>query len=279
MKKILITGANSYIGTSFEKYILENYPQEYTVETVDMTNPSWKEKDFSEFDCVFHVAGIAHIKETKENAKLYYSVNRDLAVETTEKAKNEGVKQFVFLSSMSVYGIETGIINKETVPEPKSNYGKSKLQAEEKILKMCGENFRVAILRPPMVYGKNCKGNFQTVVKLVKKLPVFPAIKNKRSMIYIDNLCEFITLVIAKEKEGLFFPQNKEYVRTDEMAKIIAEQLNKKVFFSRMCGAVIWVFKPVGRIIKKAFGTLVYDMGEEFDYEVTDFKNSVKESV
>ena len=124
MKKILITGANSYIGTSFEKYILENYPQEYTVETVDMTNPSWKEKDFSEFDCVFHVAGIAHIKETKEKAKLYYSVNRDLAVETTEKAKNEGVKQFVFLSSMSVYGIETGIINKETVPEPKSNYGK-----------------------------------------------------------------------------------------------------------------------------------------------------------
>ena len=128
MKKILITGANSYIGTSFEKYLKENYPDEYIVDTVDMIDGSWREKSFAGYDSVFHVAGIAHQKETKKNAHLYYEVNRDLAVETAKKAKSEGVKQFIFLSSMSVYGMDTGVITKETKPNPKSNYGKSKFQ-------------------------------------------------------------------------------------------------------------------------------------------------------
>ena len=174
MKKILITGANSYIGVSFETYLKENYPDEYSVDTVDMIDGTWREKDFSGYDTVFHVAGIAHQKETSENESLYYKVNRDLAVETAEKAKREGVKHFLFLSSMSVYGVETGVITKDTLPCPKSNYGKSKWQAEEKLGEMQSENFCVSLLRPPMVYGKDCKGNFQTVVKIVKKFPIFP---------------------------------------------------------------------------------------------------------
>ena len=128
MKKILITGANSYIGTSFEKYIKENYPNDYIVDTVDMIDDSWREKNFSGYDSVFHVAGIAHQKETKENAHLYYEVNRDLAIETAKKAKSDGAKRFIFLSSMSVYGMDTGVITRETEPNPKSNYGKSKLR-------------------------------------------------------------------------------------------------------------------------------------------------------
>lgn len=159
MKKILITGANSYIGTSFEKYMAQ-WPEKYQVDTVDMIDGTWREKDFSGYDTVFHVAGIAHQKETQENAELYYKINRDLAFDTAVKAKTDGVKQFIFLSSMSVYGLETGVITKETVPTPKSNYGKSKLQAEELLNGLADETFKVAILRPPMVYGKGCKGNY-----------------------------------------------------------------------------------------------------------------------
>ena len=118
MKKILITGANSYIGTSFEKWV-SRYPDKYSVDTIDMEDNNWKEKSFKGYDVVFHVAGIAHIKETRKNAELYYKVNRDLAFNVAQKAKNDGIKQFVFLSSMSVYGIENGVIDKKKLQNKK----------------------------------------------------------------------------------------------------------------------------------------------------------------
>ena len=170
MKKILITGANSYIGDSFEKYIRKSYSNEYIVETIDMIDGMWREKSFTGYDSVLHVAGIAHQKETKENACLYYEINKDLAIEVAQKARAEGVQQFVFLSTMSVYGKDTGVITKETQPAPKSHYGKSKWQAEQGISMLDSESFRVCILRPPMVYGYGCKGNFPKVQKIVEKL-------------------------------------------------------------------------------------------------------------
>lgn len=273
MKKILITGANSYIGVSFENY-MKQWADEYSVDTVDMIDGTWREKDFSEYDVVFHVAGIAHKKETKENAGIYYKVNRDLAIETAKKAKEDGVKQFIFLSSMSVYGMDTGVITKETVPMPKSNYGKSKLQAEEGINALASDDFKVCTLRPPMVYGKDCKGNFQTVVKIVKKSPVFPRIKNKRSMIYIDNLASFVKLCVDRELCGLYFPQNKEYVTTLDMAKGIAAKLEKKRYFSYLLGFGVFVLRPFVSVAKKGFGTLIYKDMEDFEFEYCVVSNS-----
>lgn len=162
----------------------------YQIDTVDMIGDAWHMHDFSKYDAVFHVAGIAHIKETKKNAPLYYKVNRDLTIETAETAKKNGVKQFILLSSMSVYGLTTGTITKDTIPAPKSNYGKSKLEADIEIIKIADSSFKVAIMRPPMVYGKGCKGNYQLLRKAALRLPLFPDIENKRSMIYIDTLCE-----------------------------------------------------------------------------------------
>ena len=280
MKKILITGANSYIDTSFENY-MKQWAEEYSVDTVDMIDGTWREKDFGEYDVVFHVAGIAHKKETKENAALYYKVNRDLASETAKKAKKDGVKQFIFLSSMSVYGMDTGIITKETVPAPKSNYGKSKLQAEEEINALASDDFKLCTLRPPMVYGNGCKGNFQTVVKIVKKSPVFPKIKSERSMIYIDNLSYFVKLCIDRELCGLYFPQNKEYVKTLDMAKNIAVKLEKKRYFSILLGCGVFVIRPFVSVAKKGFGTLIYKDMEDFDfvYNVTGIVESFAESI
>lgn len=273
MKKILITGANSYIGTSFDKYIRENYTDDYIVDTVDMIDGSWREKSFAGYDSIFHVAGIAHQKETKKNASLYYSVNRDLAIKTAKKAKSDGVKQFIFLSSMSVYGMDTGVITKETQPNPKSHYGCSKWEAEQGIEELEDENFKVCILRPPMVYGKGCKGNFQTVVKIVKRSPIFPYVKNKRSMIYIDNLGSFVRMCVDKSLCGMFYPQNREYVCTMDMARGIAAEIGKKLCFDYVTGGVIYLLRLFLPVAKKGFDSLIYHDTEDFDFSYIVLEN------
>jgi UDP-glucose 4-epimerase len=275
MKRILITGSNSYIGTSLEKW-LENSPDRYSIDSVSLRDNSWKEKDFSKYDVVFHVAGIAHIKETKENASLYYSVNRDLVYETAKRAKNDGVKQFIFLSSMSVYGIESGVIDKSSSLNPKSNYGKSKLQAEELIEPLSSRTFKIATLRPPMIYGKECKGNYSRLVKLALKLPVFPYIKNQRSMIYIDNFCEYVRLLIDDCSSGLFFPQNEEYICTSDMVKFIAEAHGKNIRMTKLFNPLIKQLN-IGTV-NKVFGNLVYEKNmsdNKINYCLHDFKDSI----
>lgn len=275
MKRVLITGKNSYIGTSVEKW-LRKEPSKYDVDSVDMKDGLFREKDFSKYDVVFHVAGIAHIKETKANEHLYYEVNRDLAYETAKKAKEEGVRQFVFLSSMSVYGIEFGVIDNSTMPKPNSAYGKSKLLAEELIRQLEDESFFVATIRPPMVYGKGCKGNYTRLSGLAIKTPIFPNISNKRSMIFIDNLSQFVKQVIDNESSGLFFPQNAEYVVTSGMVQLIALAHGKKVIMTKL-------FNPFLRklnisMVNKMFRDLVYEksMSEyDFDYRVCNFKESI----
>ena len=181
MKKILITGANSYIGISFENY-MKQWADDYQVDTVDMIDGTWREKDFSPYDVVFHVAGIAHSDNGKisaEKEKLYYAVNTDLTVETAKKAKADGVGQFIFMSSAIVYGEsapigKSKVITKDTPLSPANCYGDSKVQAEKGILPWNDDGFKVVVLRPPMIYGKNSKGNYPTLAKMALKMPVFP---------------------------------------------------------------------------------------------------------
>lgn len=278
MKNILITGKNSYIGTSLENWLMRE-PDKYKVDMVDMKDGSWKEKDFSQYDVVFHVAGIAHIKETSDNQDLYYKVNRDLAYGTAQKAKQDGVEQFIFLSSMSVYGIENGVIDKSTPLNPNSAYGKSKIEAEELINKLKDDSFTVATLRPPMVYGKGCRGNYPRLVGLALKTPIFPKVDNKRSMIYIDNLSEFVKRLIDNRSGGLFFPQNAEYVNTSKMVRLIAETHGKQIRMTKL-------FNPLLRLlnvstVNKVFGDLVYDVSmSEYksDYRVCGFEEFIEKT-
>lgn len=279
MKKILITGANSYIGTSFEDYISKL--DDYQVDTVDMMDNLWKKHDFSSYDVVFHVAGIAHIKEIPEIESLYYEVNRDLVIDVAKKAKNSGVKQFVFLSSMSIYGLTSGIITPNTVPNPNTYYGKSKLQAEVGLQLLRDDSFKISVLRPPMVYGKNCKGNFQSLIKIAKKLSFFPYVNNQRSMIYIDNLSSFVKKAIDEELDGIFFPQNKEYVNTSNLEKLIANSMNKKMIIVKSTYPLIMLLRKFIVQADKAFGTLIYKDTEQFDfsYNVVNFEETIRKSV
>jgi UDP-glucose 4-epimerase len=282
MKNILITGKNSYIGTSLENWLMRE-PANYKVDTIDMKDGSWKEKGFSSYDVVFHVAGIAHVSSDPKMEDLYYKVNRDLTIETAKKAKAEGVKQFIFMSSIIVYGDSSSskrVIDRNTVSTPGNFYGNSKLQAEKGIKHLESDDFKIVVLRPPMIYGKGSKGNYPRLANMAKKIPVFPDIDNERSMLHIDNLCEFIKIMIDYEETGLYFPQNKEYVKTSELVKRIAEVHGKKILMTKVFNPVLrLMFGKVG-VVDKVFGNLVYEKSmsdyDKVNYRIRDFKESIK---
>ncbi len=256
MKKVIIAGAHSYIGGSFKEY-LEQWPNEYEVSVLGTRDLKPNKTMFSGADVLFCAAGVAHIKETKENRHLFFDVNRDLVVNIAKTAKKAGVKPFILLSSMSVYGMETGKISKDTKPRPITAYGQSKLEADDEIKKLEDNNFAFACLRPPMVYGKNCTGNYQALRKFALKSPIFPDYKNQRSMIYIGNLCKFVKDVIDQEKRGLFFPQNAEYTRTSDMVKTIAECHGKKIRLTKIFNLALRI--TLVNVITKVFGSLTYE--------------------
>ncbi len=288
MKKILITGANSYIGMSVDAY-LKQWPDRYAVDTVDMIDGSWREKDFSAYDTVYHVAGIAHSDTgnvTEERKAFYYRINTDLTVETAQKAKKDGVKQFIFMSSAIVYGDsapigKTKVITEDTAPSPANFYGDSKLQAENGILPLQDENFHVVVLRPPMIYGKGSKGNYPILSKLARKMPVFPYVSNERSMLYIDNLCEFVRLMVDNEEQGIFHPQNAEYSNTSELVKMIAQVQGKKVRLVKGFGWALKLMSHMTGLVNKAFGSMRYDMAisqYKDDYRVCRLQDSIRKT-
>ena len=287
--RVLITGAGSYIGTSFEKWIQENC-REITTSTIDMKNHDWREAGFGYYDTVFHVAGLAHAdvgKITEEQKQLYYKINTDLTVECAQKAKEEGVKQFIFMSSMIVYG-ESGkigtpkMITTETPLSPANFYGDSKVKAEEGLKKLETDKFKVVILRPPMIYGKRSKGNYRLLAKIAGKSPVFPKENNERSMLYIGNLCKFISLMILNEERGIFFPQNAEYVKTCDMVRAIADERGKKIYLTSIFHPILLLMgktnSRLGGMVNKAFGNITYEKGmSEYKegYRLYDFRESV----
>lgn len=290
MKRVLITGAGSYIGTSFIYWASHNYPKKFQIDTIDMVDESWRKKSFVGYDAVFHVAGIAHAdtgRVSEDRKAFYYKVNRDLAIETAEKAKSEGVKQFLFMSSMIIYGESAGLGNQkvitgETKPHLENFYGDSKWQADCGIRKLNDEAFAVVVLRPPMIYGKGCKGNYPLLAKLAKKMPVFPDIKNERSMLHIDNLCELLCQLIIDGEAGVFFPQNIEYVNTSEMVRKIAEISGHKIWITKLLNPFVWfagiIPGKISSLIDKAFGSNSYDMAmSEYkrNYRVHNFEESL----
>ena len=281
LKRVLITGANSYVGTNVEKWLTKQ-PDLYYVETLDMKNPNWKEFDFSTFDVVFHVAGIAHVSKKKSMESLYYKVNRDLTIETAQVAKSHGVKQFIFMSSMIVYSSKETKITSSTVPNPNNFYGMSKLQAEEGIKNLSSQDFTVSIVRPPMIYGPGSLGNFPKLIGLAKKAFLFPNYGNQRSMLYIDNLANSIKFLIDTRIEGVFYPQNIQYISTKDVIYQTRKLLGKNTRMTRIFNPLISLMINKISIINKMFSDSFYDFSMStniIDNSKVDFLQSIQETI
>ena len=282
MKRVLIVGANSYIGTSFERYVQDRLD----VATVSSFDNKWRSIDYSGFDCIVYVAGIAHRKQAKKNKDTYFLVNRDLAFAVAQKAKVDGARQFIYISSMSVYGMKSGEITERTVPSPRTNdyYGLSKWRAEGLISPLQSDDFRVTIIRPPMVYGPGCPGSFQALIRIVKLSPIIPTMKNKRSMIFIDNLAELLALTIEEPVMGVICPQNSEYVCTSAMMDEIAIAFGKQRLQLPAVNVLIKLFIPICPPLQKAFGNLYYSNDTSAsplirNNNIVGFADSIKKSI
>ncbi len=283
MHRILITGANSFVGTNVERWLIKE-PELFMVQTTDTKDEKWKSVDFSEYDTVLHVAGIAHVDPKPEMAPLYYKVNCDLAIEIASHAKKNGVKRFIYMSSKIVYhaskSMKTDVISKATVPKPNDFYGDSKLKAEVCLRSLEDDSFRVCILRPPMIYGLNNKGNLPRLAWLTLKSPVFPAWHNKRSMIFVDNLAEFIKQIILRDMSGTFHPQNEKYADTVEIVRYFAKKYNKKIWISSIFNPFVFLSSFFLRPICKMFSSSYYEQELSeygFNYNVLSFEESLKD--
>lgn len=278
MPRILITGKNSYVGNMTEKW-LQQKEEDLTIDKISMRNDEWKKLDLGVYDSIIHVAGIAHNSSDRKLEDLYYSVNRDLTIDLAKKAKEDGAKQFIFLSSIIVYGTKNEVITKETKPDPDNFYGDSKLQAEEGILPLSSNTFKVAIIRPPMIYGKGSKGNYPLLSKLSRITPCFPNYDNLRSMIFIKNLTELIRLIIINNSDGYYHPQNQTYVKTKNLVREISINDNKRVIFLKKINPIIKVIKQIGPF-KKIFGNLYYEieLSDHFNnkYQIVEFRESIR---
>lgn len=295
-RKVLITGANSYIGNSFIQYAKKKYPDNFEIDELDMLSESWKNVSFAGYDIVYHVAGIAHvdIENVSDDVKeKYYKVNTDLTVEVAQKAKIEGVKEFIFMSSMIVYGDSAPygkkkIINEKTVPMPANFYGDSKLQADVEVRELATESFKVLVLRPPMIYGPRSTGNYLKLSKIAKKIPVFPNIDNERSMLFIGNLCEFLCQIMLvktiKSNAIVLMPQNREWVKTSDMVKVIATVANRRIVITKFLNffvkQVSMIPNRFGKMANKAFGSESYDLKISYypgiSYMIFDMNNSIQ---
>lgn len=286
MKKVLLVGVGGYVGGRFIEYINAHYPN-WQIDSVDSIERRWEKTDFRGYDAVYNVSGLAHANARNGSEDEYYIVNGQLPIDIAAKARAAGVPIFIQMSSQIVYGemSELGaekIIAKSTVPSEPTVYGKSKMMAERGLNKLSSPDFKIAIIRSPLIYSECARDNFPRLVSFAKKMPVFPELKNQQSMIYIDNICELVRLIIDEEEGGIYFPQQEVYIQTSKIVKDIADAVGNKIWFTRIFNPALRIISklPMFSFVRKAFGSIVYDMdiSNHFDgkYRVVSYEQSIE---
>lgn len=251
---IVITGTTGYVADQLATYLNEFDK----VEQVSVRN-GIDGLSFDGIDCIIHCAALVHKKESQLQESDYVKVNTELTLTLAERAKKEKVKHFIFLSTMAVYGNKSGIINESTKLSPKTYYGKSKLLAERGLHELESDDFIVSVVRPPMIYGPSSPGNYSSLRKLAKIIPVFPFVQNQRSMLFIEHLTEFIQQLILHRDSGIFHPQDSWFMNTSLLVKEIAQRNGHSVFLSKKLGSGVLGILGNKCIVNKVLGTLVYD--------------------
>lgn len=266
--KLLITGSNGFIGN----YFINNYKSKYNIETFSFLKDDINSLDCSDLDVVFHLSALVH-QMGGASASEYEKINVTQTIELAKKAKESGVKHFVFMSTVKVYGEETNRkYTENTVCNPEDDYGKSKLKAEYELQKLEDENFEISIIRTPIVYGYGVKANIKNLINLVNKVPVLPLgkIKNKRSMVYIGNLCHLVDEIITQEKKGIFLASDDEPLSTSKFIELIAKNIEKKTYLIK-----IPFFESLLKILKPSFHKRLYG-SLEIDNTITKEKLNLK---
>lgn len=276
---IVITGKTGYIATSLRKF-LNTKSKDIKCDQKSIQNDAISNLCLNNTDVLIHLAAIVHKKEITTSETEYYQVNTELTHQLAIKAKASGVKQFIFFSTMAVYGKTQGEINSETNLNPITFYGKSKLAAEKLLKELQDENFKVIIIRPPMVYGPRCPGNYTLLSNFSRKTFIFPKVDNKRSMIFINNLNEFVYQLIQNEESGVFHPQDAQFINTSLMVKEISKVHSKYIYFSKLTAYLMKAIIGKQPIYLKVFGDLYYDKElstyKHNSYQKFDFAQSIK---
>lgn len=257
MKKLLITGSSGFVGS----YFLNKYKDKYNIQKFSFLHDDLRTLDMTAVDVVVHLSALVH-QMGGASKDEYERINVTQTLELAKNAKEAGVKQFVFMSTVKVYGEETvDVYTEDSKCYPEDEYGKSKLKAELELLKLEAEDFVVSIVRTPIVYGYGVKANIKNLVSLVKKVPVLPfaSIENKRSMVYIGNLCHLVDVVIEQEKSGVFIASDDEPLSTTRLVELIAKNLYKNIYLIKipLFEALLKLFKP--SFHKRLYGSLEVD--------------------
>lgn len=284
MKKILVVGKGGFVSNTFVNY-MEKFGSQYQITVVSSMNHEWEQYDFTGYDAVYNASGLAHANAIDGSDELYYEVNGRLPGEIAAKAKAENVPLYISMSSQIIYGDMTGVgkkkvINSNTKPTAEGIYGKSKIMGEREVLQYADDKFKTAIIRPPMIYSENAPENFERLCKFAVKSPIFPNLYNEQSMIYADNLCELLRLIIENQAGGIYFPQEPEYIHTSKLVKDISKVSGKKMWVTKIFNPILRLVSGKIRFVRKAFGSLVYDksLSGHFDWKycVVPYKETVR---
>jgi UDP-glucose 4-epimerase len=262
-KKLLITGSSGFVG----RYATGYFKDSYDVETLSLRNKLAGNSVFQGVDSILHLAGKAHVMGNTDPQE-YFDINRDLAVSFAQKAKDNGVSQFIYISSTKVYGDDnSSILDEFSTCQPNDPYGESKYEAEQELLKLNDTAFTITIIRPPLIYGKGVKGNLARISKLIDKLPIIPfgGIQNKRSMVYVGNLTALVDHVINNRSQGVYIAGDDKAYSTTYLVETILKNkgLSKKnVVLPKFLLSLIRTIKP--KIYSRLFDS----------YEVTNTKTN-----
>lgn len=209
--KVGLTGYTGFIGSAF----LKKYSDTYNIRLINLRDPEFLSQ-IAGLDTLVHCAGLAH-QDNPPAKEVYFEVNYGFTKTLVDECILRQVKQFIYLSTFHV-----------NLEKPTS-YSESKVAAEN-YLNSVTSKISVSIIRPPMVYGAGCKGNFPKLVKLIKLSPVLPFkyTKNRRSIIYIENLTGFISYIINKKIAGSFTPQDERTVSVHDLARFISACFDQK---------------------------------------------------